>query len=256
MGQGNETDRRIDILIAGCGTGQHSIATAQRFRNARILAVDLSLTSLCYAKRKTRELGLKNIDYAQADILSLDSLGSAGHTFDIVESVGVLHHLADPLAGWRKLVSLMRPGAFMRLGFYSEYARQNETAARRFIAERGYAPNPEDIRRCRQELMSAENAAQFRQILSARDFYTMSECRDLLFHVQEHHYTLPQLKENLRGLELTFIGFSLDSDIIKQYRQRFPDDISQADLDNWHIFELENPDTFTGMYQFWTQKRG
>ena len=143
----------------------------------------------------------------------------------------------------------------MRLGFYSEYGRRNETAARHFIAERGYAPNPDDIRRCRQELMSAENIARFRQILSARDFYTMSECRDLLFHVQEHHYTLPRLKENLRELELTFIGFSLDSGIIKRYRQRFPEDISQADLDNWHIFELENPDTFTGMYQFWIQKR-
>ncbi|SFN45416.1 Tfp pilus assembly protein PilF [Nitrosospira briensis] len=252
----NEADRRLDILIAGCGTGQHSISTAQRYRNAKVLAVDLSLTSLCYAKRKTRELGLKNIDYAQADILSLDSLSSADHTFDIVESVGVLHHLADPLAGWRKLVSLMRPGAFMRLGFYSEYARRNETAARRFIAERGYASNPGDIRRCRQELMSAENAAQFRQILSARDFYTVSECRDLLFHVQEHRYTLPQLKENLRELELTFIGFSLDSAVIKQYGQRFPDDIPQANLDNWHMFELEHPDTFTGMYQFWVQKRG
>jgi tetratricopeptide (TPR) repeat protein/SAM-dependent methyltransferase len=256
MSRINEADRRLDILIAGCGTGQHSIATAQRYRNARILAVDLSLTSLCYAKRKTRELGLKNIDYAQADILSLDSPGSAGHAFDIVESVGVLHHLADPLAGWRKLVSLMRSGAFMRLGFYSEYSRRNETAARRFIAERGYAPKPEDIRRCRQKLMSAENAAQFRQILSARDFYTMSECRDLLFHVQEHRYTLPQLKENLRELELTFIGFSLDSPVIKQYRQRFPEDIAQANLDNWHIFELEHFDTFTGMYQFWVQKRG
>jgi SAM-dependent methyltransferase len=239
MGRDNEADRRLDILIAGCGTGQHSIATAQRYRNAKVLAVDLSLTSLCYAKRKTCELGLKNIDYAQADILSLGSLSSAGHTFDIVEAAGILHHLADPLAGWRELVSLMRPGAFMRLGFYSEYARQNETTARRFVAERGYASNPEDIRRCRQELMSAENAMRFRPILSAKDFYTMSECRDLLFHVQEHRFTLPQLKENLRELKLTFIGFSLDSDINKQYRQRAFRTISP------------NPNSTIGIYSNW-----
>jgi tetratricopeptide (TPR) repeat protein/SAM-dependent methyltransferase len=243
---------RIDILVAGCGTGQHSIATAQRYQNARILAIDLSLTSLCYAKRKTREIGLENVEYAQADIMALSS---AGRTFDIIESVGVLHHLADPIAGWRQLLSLLRPDGFMRLGFYSEHARQNETAAKGFITEHGYKPIPEDIRRCRQDLMSMENAVHFKQILSVRDFYGMSECRDLLFHVQEHRYTLPQLKENLRQLDLTFIGFSLDPDIIKRYMKRFPADQSQIDLDSWHVFETENLDTFTGMYQFWVQKR-
>jgi tetratricopeptide (TPR) repeat protein len=62
------------ILIAGCGTGQHSIETARQFPGARVLAIDLSLSSLCYAMRKTRELGLKNLEYAQADILKLQSL--------------------------------------------------------------------------------------------------------------------------------------------------------------------------------------
>ncbi|WP_090959013.1 tetratricopeptide repeat protein [Nitrosospira sp. Nsp18] len=261
MSRLDEADAGIDILIAGCGTGQHSIATAQRYGNASVLAVDLSLTSLCYARRKTEELGLGNIEYAQADITSLSTLSCTlgspemrGRMFDLIESVGVLHHLANPLAGWRELLALLRPGGFMRLGFYSAFARQNETDARLYIAEKGYAPNAEDIRRCRQDMMSPENALRFRKVLSARDFYTMSECRDLLFHVQEHHYTLPQLKENLRELDLAFLGFSLESDVSKRYRERFPEDISQTDLDKWHTFELENRDTFKGMYQFWLQK--
>ncbi len=29
-----------------------------------------------------------------------------------------------------------------------------------------------------------------------------------------------------------------------------------TDLDQWHVFETENPMAFTGMYQFWVQKRG
>jgi len=247
----DKMDGGIEILIAGCGTGQHSIATAQRYKGAKVLAVDLSMTSLCYAKRKTQEAGLKNIEYVQADIMHLST---PGRTFDVIESVGVLHHLADPLAGWRKLLSLLRPGGFMRLGFYSEYARQSEAMARDFIAKLGYKPVAEDIRRCRQDLMSTENSGRFKQILSARDFYGMSECRDLLFHVREHRYTLPQLKENFRQLGLTFIGFSLDADIVEQYQQRFPADQPKTDLDNWHIFETENPATFTGMYQFWVQK--
>lgn len=250
---GNKKNEPLDILIAGCGTGQHSIATAQRYQNVKVLAVDLSLTSLCYAKRKTREAGLGNIEYAQADIMAL---GSTERRFDIIESVGVLHHLADPIAGWRQLLSLLRPGGFMRLGFYSEYARQNETAAQNFVIGHGYRPVPEDIRRCRQDLMSMENAARFKQILSARDFYGMSECRDLLFHVQEHRYTLPQLKKSLKELNLVFVGFSLDPGVINQYAVRFPADQSHTDLDSWHLFETANPDTFTGMYQFWVQRHG
>jgi 2-polyprenyl-3-methyl-5-hydroxy-6-metoxy-1,4-benzoquinol methylase len=58
-------------------------------------------------------VGRSNIEYGQADILKL---GSLGRSFDLIESSGVLHHLADPLAGWRVLLSLLRPGGFMMIG--------------------------------------------------------------------------------------------------------------------------------------------
>jgi 2-polyprenyl-3-methyl-5-hydroxy-6-metoxy-1,4-benzoquinol methylase len=243
----------VDTLIAGCGTGQHAIETARQFHGARVLAVDISLTSLCYAKRKTRELGLENIEYAQADIMKL---GSIGRKFDIIESVGVLHHLAEPMAGLRELLVLLRPWGFMRLGFYSECARQNIVAARSFIAEQGYAANAEDIRRCRQHLIAMDDGIRFRQLTLSSDFYGMSECRDLLFHVQEHRFTLPQIKEMLSESGLDFIGFDLEPSVLKKYNERFPDDKSKTNLDYWNIFEAENPNAFVGMYQFFVQKRG
>ena len=48
----------VDILIAGCGTGLHSIDSALRFPRAHILAIDLSRASLAYARRKSCALGL------------------------------------------------------------------------------------------------------------------------------------------------------------------------------------------------------
>src|SRR5262249_20682685 len=135
-----------EILIAGCGTGQHSIETARQFPGARVLAIDLSLVSLCYAKRKTQKLGLKNLEFAQADILKLQSID---RTFDVIEAGGVLHHLAEPMAGWRVLLSILRPGGFMRLWLYSRPWRQDTTAAPAFIARRGYSSSANDIRRCR-----------------------------------------------------------------------------------------------------------
>ncbi|MEO8676194.1 MAG: tetratricopeptide repeat protein [Casimicrobiaceae bacterium] len=245
LGKGGD----IDVLIAGCGTGGESIDLAQNFPGARLLAVDLSLSSLCYAKRKTRAAGLKNIEYAQADIMKIRSIG---RTFDVISSVGVLHHLADPLAGLRELLSLLRPGGFMRLGLYSQCARREVVAARQHILKRGYTPSPEDIRRCRQDLMTRDT--EFAHLSLSGDFYSMSECRDLLFHVQEHRFTLPQIKEALQNTGLEFIGFTLDPRVIRNYAERHGDDAAQTDLDSWHRFETAFPDTFAGMYRFWVQK--
>jgi SAM-dependent methyltransferase len=216
-----------------------------------VLAVDLSLSSLAYAKRKTHERGLSNLEYAQGDIMKL---GSIGRTFDIISSVGVLHHLEDPMVGWRQLLSLLRPGGLMHLGFYSERARQNIVAAREFIAEQGYGSNVQDIRRCREALISGENARKFGQLTSFRDFYVTSEIRDLLFHIQEHRFTLPQIKARIAELGLDFVGFLLEPHVISKYKERFPEDKPRTNLDHWNAFEAEFPDTFISTYAFWVQR--
>jgi tetratricopeptide (TPR) repeat protein/SAM-dependent methyltransferase len=245
---------RLDVLVAGCGTGQHAIETARRFVGAHVLAIDLSRASLGYAARKTKALGLTNIDYAQADILKL---GAIGRSFDVIEASGVLHHMADPAQGWRVLLSLLRPGGFMHVGLYSALARRDVLAARQFIAERGYGQTADDIRQCRQELMACADGTPLKNVCKFSDFFTVSECRDLLFHVQEHQLTIPQIKAFLAENGLTSIGFATEAE--HAYRQRFPaadelHDENLRDLDKWHLFETENPLQFVNMYQFWVQK--
>ena len=112
--------RAIDILIAGCGTGQQVIEAAAKLLDAHVLAIDLSLASLCYATRKTHEAGLTNVRYAQADILQMQEVGE---TFDFIEATGVLHHLSDPFAGWEALLPLLRvcPGTSSRITKFSEH---------------------------------------------------------------------------------------------------------------------------------------
>ena len=242
---------RQDILIAGCGTGQHSTNRARTLPNARILAVDLSLGSLAYAKRKTHEMGLSNIEYAQGDLLKL---GELGRDFDVIESIGVLHHLADPWEGWRTLLSLLRPGGLMCLGFYSALARQHIVRIRQFIAEHGYAADADGIRRCRQDLMALPDQAALGNLLKVTDFYSTSSCRDLLFHVQEHQMSLPEISAFLCENGLGFLGFEAEPDTLNAYRKRYPDDPAATNLAQWHAFEQDHPDTFFGMYQFWVQK--
>lgn len=241
----------IDILVAGCGTGRSAIHAAQRFRDAQVLAIDLSLKSLSYAQRQARALGIRNLRHAHADIMKLSSIG---HTFEMIELSGVLHHLADPFAAWRILVSLLKPGGVMQIALYSEMARRDIVAARAFIAERGYRPVPADIRLCRQELLACEDGTPLRNVTLTSDFYSLSDCRDLLFHGQEHRMTLPQIERFLSDNDLRFLGFDIDAATKRKYRQRCPADIAMTDLGSWHVFETENPYTFISMYQFWVQK--
>ncbi len=218
-----------------------------------MLAIDLSLSSLAYARRKTQELGLASVEYAQADLLKL---GSLGRSFDVIESVGVLHHLADPYAGWQALLSLLRPGGFMELGFYSATARRNIGRIWDFIAARGYGSTADDIRRFRQDLMDSGDSAEFGAALNSADFFSTSTCRDLLFHAHEQRMTLDGIEEFLRKNRLAFLGFEIGADVLRAYRQRFPADRAATDLAQWQVFEGENPDTFGSMYHFWVQKVG
>jgi len=252
-----ESPQAPEILVAGCGTGQQALSTASRFTNARVLAVDLSLGSLSYAKRKAIEFGFSNIEFAQADILELGELGESGRTFDLIECIGVLHHLADPLAGWRVLVDLLRPGGLMMIGLYSEVARQDIVTGRTLIAEKGYIATGENMRRCRQDVIAMAEAGDpnMSKICHSKDFFSLSDFRDLLFHVQEHRFTLLQVEAALASLKLNFMGFGLqDADTLTNFKKAHTNNGALTALSSWHEFERENPDTFRAMYQFWCQK--
>lgn len=243
----------VDVLVAGCGTGQQPVELAARVSAVRILAVDLSRASLGYAGRRTAEFGLRNIEYGQADILRLSELG---RQFDVIQASGVLHHMAEPLTAWRRLLDLLRPGGLMLLGFYSELARAEVTAARAFIAEHGFTSDAAGIRRARAAIAALPDDSPIRRNLLVPDFFSMSECRDFLFHVAEQRLTIPKIARFIREAELEFLGFQLSRDDAGRYAAANPEDPTMTDLDRWHAFEQAHPHTFFGMYQFWVRRGG
>ena len=240
-----------NVLVAGCGTGRHPI-NATKYKNANILAVDLSLTSLAYAKRKTEDLGYKNIKYLHADILQLKKLNKK---FDIIESVGTIHHMKDPIKGLKVLLDILEPHGFLKLGLYSETARLHIVKVREFIKSKNYKNTSEDIKICRQEIFNQKKDLLMHKFSHSVDFYSTSAVRDLVFHIQEHRFTIPQISKILKDLDLEFLGFSLTNSTSKtNYSKLFPNDRKNISLDNWHQFEINNPDTFRAMYQFWVKK--
>jgi SAM-dependent methyltransferase len=240
----------LDILEAGCGTGRHALEVAQAYQGARVLAVDISLASLASAKRKVPAALADKIEFAQADIMAI---GSIDRRFGLINSGGVLHHMGDPLGGWRELIKLLKPNGLMQIGLYSALARRDIVAARRLIAERGYQSTPEGIRRCRQDLF---NGAEPFKFMTMSDFFSMSDCRDLLFHVQEKRFTIPEIKDFIVANDLNFIGFNFNPMAAHLHHQSVfaRNGWPMTDLDRWDAYERDNPDIFANMYVLWLQK--
>jgi len=239
------------VLVAGCGTGYEPIDIALRDDDLAVTAVDLSRKSLAYAKRKAQAAGCGNIEFVQADILDLPATGIE---FDLIICTGVLHHMANPLAGWKVLRDLLTRHGMMRISVYSAYARRFVRAAReRFEADRG-SVDPDRIREVRRLMLEQGQAPEFVPLLTSDDFYSMSGCRDLLFHVQEHQFTLPQVAEALARLDLRFCGFDPpDTSLLRDFSRAHPGRDALLDLQSWDRFEQANPDIFAGMYQFWCE---
>ncbi len=244
-----ESNRKINLLIAGCGTGIQ-ILEASRYSNCEITAIDFSNSSISYAQRKVEEYGMKNITFIEMDLLELPQLNKK---FDLIECSGVLHHMKDPEKGLSNLIDALEHRGFLKLGFYSKMARQEIIKARELIKEKDIKPNVDGIRSFRNDILNGE-IIQLNEITNWSDFYSTSMCRDLCFHSHEKCYSLIEIKNMLKKSNLEFLGFTLSKDIKDKYQRSNKNTDSLKDLELWDKFEKLNPNCFREMYQFWTRK--
>ncbi len=249
--EGVISNTQAKILVAGCGTGREALELACVFPDAEILAVDLSKASLSYGILKAEAFGISNVTFRHGDILEL---GRLEERFDYIASSGVLHHLKDPMSGWRVLTGLLKPDGLMRIALYSRLARKAVNEAREQIVQNGIGNDAVSIREFRRDAKQHLKFATLKTLEEIPDYYTMPECRDLLFHVQEHQFDLDQVHECLETLGLNFIKFYIQQDVLDKYSRAFPDDPKAVNLKNWAKWEVRKPDTFAGMYRFWCRK--
>ena len=143
----------------------------------------------------------------------------------------------------------------MKIGLYSDLARQHIVAIREEIAMLGIETSAADIRGFRKSLAESHDENK-RLLVRSPDFFSISTLRDLIFHVQEHRFTLPQIQACLNGLGLRFCGFEFAQakSIVAELREFYGEQSNVYDLMLWHEFEKSRPRTFAGMYQFWCQK--
>ena len=97
---GSDFFRGKRVLDAGCGTGRHAYYAAQ-YGASEVVGLDLS-EAVETARRVLSEFD--NAEVVQGDLLRPPLRTPAeGGGFDLVYSIGVLHHLPDPYEGFRSL---------------------------------------------------------------------------------------------------------------------------------------------------------
>ena len=140
----------------------------------------------------------------------------------------------------------------MRIGLYSSSAREHIRKLRDEITKLRVGTDAESLKSFRQTIMNSKISHRAR-LRSVMDLYSLSEFRDLLFHVEEHQFSIPQLEECLAILDLSFCGF-VNEKVIHPFEMKYGDPNDLYDLQKWDAFEKDNPDIFANMYQFWCQK--
>jgi SAM-dependent methyltransferase len=191
----------LKILIAGCGTSQAAMY-ALRDPDARITGIDISETSLRHTRDLQRKYNLDNLELHQ---LPIERAGELAHSFDLIVSTGVLHHLPDPDAGLRALRNVLSPRGAMQLMVYAPYGRAGIYMIQKYCRLLGIGPSESDLRSLHAtlEALPADHpiAGLFRR---SKDFRRHDAMADALLHPQDRAYSVPQLYDWIEQCGMSF----------------------------------------------------
>jgi SAM-dependent methyltransferase len=247
----------IRILDAGCGTGVSTEYLVHLNPQAQVTAIDISAGTLAVATERCQRSSADRVQFHHLSLYDADQLPGE---FDLINSVGVLHHLPDPQRGIRALATKLAPGGIMHIFVYAELGRWEIKLMQEAIAllqgeQQGdyrdgvqvgrqiFAALPEANRLVKreQERWSLENQ---------RD-----ECfADMYVHPQEIDYTIETLFELIAASGLEFIGFSNPrSWQLEPLLGKNPALLERAqalsDRQRYRLVELLNPEAVTH-YEF------
>jgi SAM-dependent methyltransferase len=186
----------LDILVAGCGTMQ-APKLALNLPNARIVAIDISQTSIDHTNRLARHHGLANIQTHQVPI---EDVGALNKDFDLVFSTGVLHHLPDPKRGLDELRKVLRPEGSMYLMVYAKYGREGVYQLQDLFRRIGLSAataNNETLAGILQTIKSLPPTHSLNKLSQSAQYDDVAELVDLFLHSRDQAYSIPDLYELL-----------------------------------------------------------
>ena len=238
----------IRILDAGCGTGVSTDYLCHLNPGAEVLAVDISAGALDVARERLRRSGgaeqVQSLRQEQRSLLDLDDEGC----FDYINSVGVLHHLRDPLAGLKALGQRLAPHGLLHLFLYADAGRWEIHRTQKVLELLEAGIGADGLRLGRELLSELPETNRLRRTHEERwaiDTHADANFADMYLHPQETSYDLERLMALIESSGLYFAGFSNPS-VWDPARLLKGDLLSRAQSlppsDQWALVEQLDPD--------------
>ena len=238
----------IRILDAGCGTGVSTDYLCHLNPGAEILAVDISAGALDVARERLRRSGgsdqVRSLRQEQRSLLDLQEEGC----FDYINSVGVLHHLRDPLAGLKALGQRLAPEGLLHLFLYADAGRWEIHRTQQALELLEAGTGADGLRLGRELLSDLPETNRLRRTHEQRwalDTQADANFADMYLHPQETSYDLEGLMALIKSSGLYFAGFSNPS-VWNPARLLKGELLSRAQSlslsDQWTLVEQLDPD--------------
>lgn len=201
----------IRILDAGCGTGVGTEYLVHLNPHAQVVGIDLSAGALAVARERCQRSGANRVEFHHLSLYDAEQLPGE---FDLINCVGVLHHLPDPIRGIQAIASKLAPGGIMHIFVYGELGRWEIKLMQQAIAllqndKQGDYRDGVQIGRKLFASLPENN----RLVKREKERWAMENQRDECFadmyvHPQEIDYNIDTLFDLIDASGLTFLGFS------------------------------------------------
>ncbi|MEA5468871.1 class I SAM-dependent methyltransferase [Spirulina sp. 06S082] len=247
----------IRILDAGCGTGVGTEYLAHLNSQAEVVAVDLSSGALNIAQKRCKGSGVDRVEFHH---LSLYDVAQISGEFDLINCVGVLHHLPDPVRGIQALAKKLAPGGLFHIFVYAELGRWEIALMQEAIAllqgeKRGdYSDGVKVGRDVFSSLPEDNPLVQREKTRWSMENHKDESFADMYVHPQEVDYNINTLFELIDASGLEFIGFSNPQFWqLERLLGKSPDLMARAsqlgERDRYRLIELLDPKNITH-YEF------
>ena len=191
----------LDVLVAGCGTWQ-AAKFALTHPAARVVAIDISETSLNHTEALKQKYDLANLETRQ---LPIENASDLDQRFDFIVSTGVLHHLVDPDAGLRALRSVLSDEGVMYLMLYAPYGRTGVYMLQDYCRRLGVGTTPEEINDLTAALRYLpQHHPLVLMMRGSRDGLDANALIDAVLNPRDRTYSVPQLFDFVERNDLKF----------------------------------------------------
>jgi SAM-dependent methyltransferase len=180
---------------------------------AEVHAVDISEGALAVAQERLQKSGV-GCDRVHFHHLSLENLAQLPGQFDYINSVGVLHHLPDPIAGIQAVAKKLAPGGLFHIFVYAEIGRWEIQLMQQAIAmlqgeKRGdYRDGVAVGRKIFASLPDHNRLVKREKERWSLENHRDESFADMYVHPQETDYNINTLFELIDSAGLEFLGFS------------------------------------------------